>query len=197
MYLLDGTPADSPQAGTLGSIVEQMPQTAQSVDYRNVPEVINSMAKEMERRQSADETEAPPIFLFVHGLQRYRVLRKSEDSFSFSASDEEKPPATDKQFADLLRDGPNFGIHVIAWADTAATLDRTLDRATMREFDNRVLMQMSATDSSNLMDSPAANKLGIFRALLYSEEQGVMEKFRPYSLPDIAWIDQLKAKARK
>lgn len=197
MYLLDGTPADSPQAGVLSSTLELLPQTTQTVDYRSVPEVINHIAKELERRQAADETEAAPIFVFVHGLQRYRTLRKSEDLFSFSTSDEEKPPATDKQFADVLRDGPNFGIHTIAWSDTAATLDRTLDRATMREFDNRVLLQMSATDSSNLMDSPAANKLGMFRALLYSEEQGVMEKFRPYALPASAWIEELKAKARK
>jgi hypothetical protein len=42
---------------------------------------------------------------------------------------------------------------------------------------------MSAADSSNLIDSPLANKLGFFRALSYSEEQGVVEKFRPYSLP--------------
>ena len=42
---------------------------------------------------------------------------------------------------------------------------------------------MSAADSSNLIDSPAANKLGFFRALAYSEEQGIVEKFRPYALP--------------
>jgi hypothetical protein len=49
----------------------------------------------------------------------------------------------------------------------------------MREFDNRVLFQMSANDSSNLIDSPAANKLGLEPRPGYSEEQGVMEKFRP------------------
>jgi hypothetical protein len=197
IYLLDGTPADSVQAGVLPAMLDQLPQTTQSVEYRIVPEIINSVAKELERRQAADETEAAPIFILIHGLQRYRSLRKSEDSFSFSSSDEDKPPATDKQFADILRDGPNFGIHVIAWSDTAATLDRTFDRSAMREFDNRVLMQMSATDSSNLMDSPAANKLGMFRALLYSEEQGVMEKFRPYAVPASTWIEALKTKSRR
>ena len=62
----------------------------------------------------------------------------------------------------------------------------------MREFDNRILFQMSANDSSNLIDSPAANKLGFNRALIYSEEQGVMEKFRPYAPPPVQWIDLLK-----
>ena len=52
----------------------------------------------------------------------------------------------------------------------AAAVERTLDRASLREFDNRVLFQMSASDSSNLIDSPLANKLGANRALAYSEE---------------------------
>jgi hypothetical protein len=64
----------------------------------------------------------------------------------------------------------------------------------MREFDNRVLFQMSANDSSNLIDSPAGNKLGMFRALAYSEEQGVFEKFRPYGMADQAWLDYLRSK---
>jgi hypothetical protein len=83
-------------------------------------------------------------------------------------------------------------VHVIVWADTPASLERTLDRNAMREFDNRILFQMSATDSSNLIDSPAANKLGFNRALAYSEEQGTLEKFRPYALPDKGWLDQVK-----
>ena len=64
----------------------------------------------------------------------------------------------------------------------------------MREFDNRILFQMSATDSSNLIDSPAANKLGLYRALAYSEEQGTMEKFRPYAVPDKEWLEGVKAR---
>ena len=50
---------------------------------------------------------------------------------------------------------------------------------------------MSANDSSNLIDSPAANKLGFHRALAYSEEQGVMEKFRPYAPPTAAFLAKL------
>jgi hypothetical protein len=53
---------------------------------------------------------------------------------------------------------------------------------------------MSAADSSNLIDSPAGNKLGFNRALVYSEEQGVMERFRPYALPDAAWLARVKEK---
>jgi hypothetical protein len=66
----------------------------------------------------------------------------------------------------------------------------------MREFDNRILFQMSANDSSNLIDSPLANKLGFHRALAYSEEQGIMEKFRPYALPAKDWLEQVASRLR-
>ena len=55
---------------------------------------------------------------------------------------------------------------------------------------------MSGNDSSNLIDSPAAGKLGVNRALLYSEEQGQLEKFRPYGLAAEAWLAAVKRPAQ-
>ena len=53
----------------------------------------------------------------------------------------------------------------------------------------RVLFQMSPTDSSTLMDSPAASRLGRHRALYLQEEQERPEKFRPYGVPEAGWLD--------
>jgi hypothetical protein len=47
---------------------------------------------------------------------------------------------------------------------------------------------MSANDSSALMDTPVASKLGPLRAIFYTEDQGKLEKFRPYALPDVDWL---------
>ncbi len=33
-----------------------------------------------------------------------------------------------------------------------------------------------------------ANKLGVHRALFHSEEEGRLEKFRPYGLPPEEWL---------
>ena len=186
-YVMDGTPADSPLVGVFDRVKEALPHEVKLIEYRQIAEAIDELAKEKDRRQSGGDADPPSIYVFVYGLQRYRMLRKSEDSFSFSAEGD-KPPASDKQFAELLREGPAMGLHTIVWADTPATLERTLDRTALREFDNRILFQMSSNDSSNLIDSPAGNKLGQNRALSYSEEQGVMEKFRPYAIPDREWL---------
>ena len=195
-YVLDGTPADSVLAGTFDRVRDALPHDVKMVDFRNTADAIDEVAQEVARRQEADEQGAPSIYVFIYGMQRYRTLRKAEEDFSFSlsTSDEPKKANTGKQFVDILKEGPPLGVHIIAWADTLVAIDRTLDRGTMREFDNRILFQMSAADSSNLIDSPSANKLGFFRALTYSEEQGTIERFRPYAVPDANWLATVKKK---
>ena len=188
--VFDGTPADSPLADTFARVAAAAPHESKLVEYRATADTISELHQEMTRRQGAD-ARAETIYVILYGLQRYRVLRRQDESFNFSLDQEEKAPAPDKQFAELLREGPPLGIHVLAWCDTAISADRAIDRSTMREFDHRILFQMSATDSSNLIDSPMANKLGFYRALAYSEEQGVMEKFRPYALPNRDWLDEV------
>jgi len=198
--VLDGTPADSSLAGSFVKIKDAVPHEVNLVEFRAIGDEINALAVEMQRRIDENDNAAQAVYVIIYGLQRFRVLRKGEDEFagfSMSTDDTPKPANTGKQFAELLKDGPSVGIHVIAWADTPIAVERTLDRTALREFDNRVLFQMSANDSSNLIDSPAANKLGFFRALAYSEEQGVMEKFRPYAIPTPAWLKSVRDKLFK
>ncbi|MBN1489657.1 MAG: cell division protein FtsK [Phycisphaerae bacterium] len=189
--VFDGRPADAPDTGYFQRVAASLPHATRVVEWRDVAAAIGDLATELQRRQDADQTDAPAIYVMILGLQRYRMLRRSEADYSFSMDDEGKPPALDRQFAELLREGPSYGMHVLTWADTPASLQRTLDREALSLFDNRVLFQISAADSSNLIDSPAANTLGFHRALLYSEEQGTGEKFRPYAVPDASWLEQV------
>ena len=69
-------------------------------------------------------------------------------------------------------------------------------RPQLREFGLRVLFQMSPTDSSTLMDTPAAAKLGRNRALLLTEESDRPEKFRPYGLPSDEWLERVAEQLR-
>jgi DNA segregation ATPase FtsK/SpoIIIE, S-DNA-T family len=159
---------------------------------RDVDALMAELSDELERRRSGDSADHGARFLVVHGLHRHRGLRKNEDDFSFGGEGE-KATRPDQQFAKLLREGPPVGMHVIAWCDTVSNLERTLDRRGIREFDFRVPFQMSSNDSTALIDTPQAVNLGRHRALLFSEELGQVEKFRPYSLPDPAWLDKALA----
>src|SRR5205085_7916473 len=89
-----------------------------------------------------------------------------------------------------------LGIHVLLWCDTYLNLQRAVDRAGLRELSMRVLFQMSIADSSNLIDNPLAGKLGVHRALFASEEDGRLEKFRPYGLPSDEWLNCVKERLR-
>ncbi len=195
--ILGGAAAESPAGGGLQDVAALLPHPTQWVDWRDVPDAIAELAGETKRRLEDGPGDAPAVYLLIYGLQRYRVLRRREDSFRFSASDEEASSATDRQFAELLREGPAVGVHVLVWSDTLATLERTLDRQALREFDNRVLFQMSAADSSNLIDTPEANRLGLYRALLFSEDRGLLEKFRPYGTLDGDWLAYVRQRVER
>ena len=195
--IFDGTPSDSVLFGQMEGALEPLPHTKKFVEYRDADDAINALTDEMNKRREDAGGESPQTFVLINGLQRYRTLRKGEDEgFSFSMSDEPKKASPSKQLVELIKEGPNYGIHILAWIDTLASIERTFERGLLREFDSRILFQMSANDSSNLIDSPAANKLGLFRGLAYSEEQGVMEKFRPYGLADKAWVQEIAAKLK-
>jgi S-DNA-T family DNA segregation ATPase FtsK/SpoIIIE len=160
---------------------------AESVD---APAVVAELAADVARRQTAVPGEQPR-YLLVFDIARLRVLRKQEDDFSFSRSSEPAAPKPDRQFAEILREGPSVGVHTLVWCDTLTNFNRVLDRQSLKEFDTRVLLQMSATDSSLLIDSPSAGQLGRHRALLHREDEGRLEKFRPYSVPSEQWLAQV------
>jgi len=137
--------------------------------------------------ESADRS---PRFLLVHGLHRLRELRKPDDEFGFGRKGE-KQASPGEHFANILRDGPPLGVHVIAWCDSLTNLTRALDRQALKEFALRVLFQMSPADSSHLIDSPLASRLGRTRALFVEEGSERPEKFRPYGLPEAKWLRQV------
>ncbi len=184
----DGQAPDAVHAGRFQRLADHLSHKIEVVGPRDIATIIDSVAVEVERRQSLREAELPPIYLFVYDLQRFRDLRKADDDFSFSRETKVSPA---KQFVSILKDGPATNVHVIVWSDSLNNMQRAFDRPTMREFESRVLFQMSVTDSSSLIDSPAASKLGPYRALLHSEEEGRLEKFRPYSLPDDGWLREV------
>lgn len=189
--ILDGQRAESPTAGFWQRLGNQLGLPLEVASPGDTSAVIGRLADEVQRRLSENLDAAPPIFLMLYYLPRFRELRKSDDySFSFEA---DAAASLDKQFASILREGPNFGVHTLIWCDTFTNLNRWLDRQSMNDIAWRVLMQMSATDSANLMDSPDASRLGVHRAILYNDEQGEAEKFRPYGPPSPEWLAEVKA----
>ena len=186
-YILDGTRPDAPEAGYWNRIVPILPHYTQVLQAREAGKAITEIAEELDRREAGGIENAPSIYLFIYNVNRIRDLRKGDDDFSYSR-DEDKPVSPSKLFTKLLREGPAFGIHIILWCDTYDNLGRSIERQAMQDFELRVVFQMNSSDSSNLIDSPAAGLLGVNRAIFFDQAQGRSEKFRPYGLPTPEWL---------
>jgi hypothetical protein len=192
--ILDGTTDDARHAGTLGRLGNVVPQPIAVLGWRDLAAALAEVGQVVERRVAGRAFDEPPLFVVVHDLTRFRDLRKGDDDyggFSFDRRGDEAPSPS-KVFATILKDGPGVGVHAVVWCDSLNNLNRSLDRGLLREFEQRVLFQMSPNDSSTLIDSPAAGKLGYHRALYASEEEGRLEKFRPFGLPDAAWWAEIR-----
>ena len=181
--ILDGF---GPTKGRLGRFGDALPHVVNEIHQADVATALGSLQNELDRRLSDSRADHPRRFLFITAWHSWRELRRNEDDFSFSMDD--GPALPDGILAKVLRDGPAVGLHVITWIDTLNNLNRFADRASQREFENRVLFQMSQMDSSQTIDSPAAGRLGANRAILHSEEQGNFEKFRPWGLAEESWL---------
>jgi hypothetical protein len=189
-YVFHASAPGSADEQFLESIASIIPQGVRMVGGADVASAMEELSTELSVR-IADGVSAstPNVFVFIHGLHRFKKLR-NEDEFSFSTGDESGGnPAT--QLTSLINDGSGHGIHLVVTIDTFNNVGRFLSRKALTEFEMRVVFQMSANDSASLIDSPKASNLGLHRALLYNEQAGTLETFRPYALPEGAWIGQV------
>jgi hypothetical protein len=189
LWLFDGSASDDPVRAIWSRLADSLGGRLKIVMPNQAIVAIEELTAERLRRDANRDELAPSICVLVYNVSRFRDLRKSEDEFSFGGyGGEAKPASPSKQFSELLASGPDLGMHALIWADSYNNVERWFSRQALREFEFRVLFPMNAADSSNLVDSPQAAKLGPGRALLYREDRGTMEKFRPYAVPDEAFL---------
>jgi DNA segregation ATPase FtsK/SpoIIIE, S-DNA-T family len=193
-HVLDSTTADDVNGEFLARLVDGLPHPAQAVDPWSVAPTIAELAELVNQRHARTTEDRSTRYLIIQGLQRFRDLRKPDDEYTFGRGATVTPA---QNFTTILRDGPSVGVHCLMWCDTLINVNRAMDRALLRECTQRVLFQMSATDSSHLIDTPLASRLGRNRALFHREEQDQPEKFRPYGLPSADWIKWAKKQLKR
>ena len=174
------------------SIGEALPNEVRCIETRQLAETITELAATVGERQT-DGRGGAATYLLIAGLHRARTLRAEGGGFRRP----EAPASPADHLATVLRDGPEVGVHVLAWADTVTSLQATIDRRLLGEFGIRVLLAMNEKDSNELAGSPAAARLREHRALLVDEEQaGGPQTFRPYVVPDGGWVESVGALLR-
>ncbi len=189
IIVLDGSLQDSLTFRTWQTLASLIPGM-KVVGPRDSTTALQEVVDEMH----ADATTVKPLtFVVAFDLARFRDLRKAEDDFGgFGGFDKAKVVSPSALFAEIVKDGPASGVFPFVWCDGYQTAQRWLGRDMLNRFEIRVLFAMNANDSSNLIDTPAAGRLGLNRALLYRGDLGTLEKFRPYKAPSPGWLLELR-----
>lgn len=183
---------EGPSATVWQQLRTTLPHAVEIGVRRDLDRIMAELYDETLLRQQDLPEGASTRYIVLHDVGKLRDLRRDEDDFGITRGEPGARPSLSKQLAVILREGASLGMHVLCWCDSLNNLQRMFDRQTLREFEQRVLFQMSAGDSSHLVDSPAASRLGINRALYANEQEGRLEKFRPYAAPAEAWLSRLR-----
>ncbi|MCS7089406.1 MAG: FtsK/SpoIIIE domain-containing protein [Limisphaera sp.] len=195
-YVFDASPPDAPEIRFWERLLPRLPHPSKLVRPMQTEQTLQGLAAEVQKRTDLADSHAPELFLFIHRAQHHRKLRYDEEAaFAHDSDASQQHPGL--IFDRILTQGASVGFHVLLTCDTYGNLTRQLSRKALGEFERRVLFQMNANDSASLIDSPQAHRLGLHRALLYHGQEGWMEIFRPYALPDTHWFESaLEAVAR-
>ena len=149
------------------------------------------LAEDLKGRAMEGAALGVPTFVFIHGLHRFKKLRQ-EDEFSFS-SEGDGAASAGAQFMELITEGSSHGMHLLVSLDTFNNVNRSFNRKALTEFEMRVVFQMSANDSASLIDTPAAAALSQGRAILYRDQTGNADRFRPFNWPENQWLKSVSS----
>ena len=177
----DLAPASSPMRGVFAPLAD-LPHEVSIVRPRDATAALRELASDLEERLAdSSEASAPERFFIIAGLRRWPDLLP-DDMYG-------EPTAAQELLIKLLTNGPEAGIHIVAWADTYATVEHlfVLDRRIRQLFALRAALHLDQIESDHLLGTDQAAHLSGDRALFRNEDRppGEMEKFKPYSLKSL------------
>ncbi len=149
---------------------------------RDIPEILAALGELVAGREPSRDAEDTTHLLVVNGLGKVRELDVEDYA-------EEAQELGNKLHA-LLRDGPEVGVHTVAWCDSLVNVDRRIGRRMEREFGARVALTMSSEDSLRFCDSEAAAQLRDREALFVDIDHGASIKFQPFDTPELELLQR-------
>ncbi|MDF3284664.1 FtsK/SpoIIIE domain-containing protein [Gordonia sp. N1V] len=152
------------------------------VGRRGLDDVIGEVATVVEERVEFEDYNNPAEYLVLFGLHRARDLDADNDYDEESAN---------SRLTKILRDGSEVGVHVLAWSDRGAILNRRMSHKSLREFGLRLVGPCSPEDSQSLLDSDAGATLKRNQAVFDDHERGVTARVLAYGMPEPDLLGQL------
>jgi hypothetical protein len=145
---------------------------------RRIDEVVDLLGAEVAARHANGDYRAEAKVLALIGVHRARELDPGDFGDNSLLS----------KLRRLVKDGPEVGVHVVAWVDRKASLDRRFDPQTLREFGLRFLGRMSEDDSRSLADTEAAAAITPAQLVFDDFDNAVTVVARRLGFPGSSWI---------
>lgn len=179
----------SPVASLFPHLARNLPHRLEVVGPRQATVALDELAALLDQRQSGVDPAEVEVYFAIAGLRQWRELRGDQAYVQSEAA---------KRLARLADEGPEFGIHLLLWADAVAAIEPVFKRGGLAYFDLRLALHLPEKDSTDLLSSNAAAKLDANRALFRHEdwELGRMEKFKPYPAPAAGVLADLLGRLR-
>jgi hypothetical protein len=125
--------------------------------------------------------------LIILGVHKLSDLKTD----SSTAARPTVPPSPAANFAQLLRNGPELGIHFVCSTNDITNFVRNVDpqRRIISDFNHRVGFQMSDENSATMFGTRVAANLGDKKGVYQDKNENKISRFRPF---DIFSLQQLK-----
>ncbi|MDX1928343.1 MAG: FtsK/SpoIIIE domain-containing protein [Pirellulaceae bacterium] len=190
VYIAQAAKPTDAKALQMPERLKHLPCDLKVADVRGVDAMLKELHQILKQRieQPDDASTQVPVLVNLIQLGRLRSLRREDEFGMGSFGDAELTP--DKHLEEILRDGPSHNMHVVVWAENYSTVNRWLSRTAMREIEIRLLMQMGANDSTNLIESVAASRLGENVMLVHDEATGQDQGFRPFDFDTLGELSK-------
>lgn len=177
--IVDFTPVDDGLDGALAPFLE----TGRIEIHRRrlFQQTVNSLLDVVRARIDEDDQSSAPRLLALFGVHRARDLDAASIGLDTDA-------ALLDSLEELLRDGPEVGVHTWAWADTVTGLARRLSPRAIREFSWRIGGKMSADDSQMLLGNEIASDLRDLQIIVSNDDLGLQRRCTSFGMPPASWM---------
>jgi energy-coupling factor transporter ATP-binding protein EcfA2 len=146
--------------------------------------LVDELRKEVRDRLEADDTRRPARLAFLFGVHRAREL--DADIGSLDAD-----PELAEALEEVMRDGPEVGVHVWLWSDSVGGAAKRLSPRMMRECTWRIAGKMSPDDSLSLLGNERAAEIRERQLLLSNDDRGILTRVMSFGLPGPGWLAQV------
>lgn len=159
------------------------------VPQRRLAAELSELAGTVRSRQ-ADPfgSSGPAQVLILHGVHRSRGLAESSGGSGFSFDAPETPaedPASDLER--ILEEGPEVGVHTVAWSDSPSGITRKLSRSAIAAFDLRLAGPLSPDDAADFFDHGISPAQKPRQALFFDRDSGRTQGVLAVTEVPLAW----------